>query len=111
MARNKFFALGSFLIAATALGAAEARGAEPAAATFQSSCALCHGADGSGQTPAGQSMQIPALDSAPVQSQTDAELADVIANGKNNMPPFKGSLNSDQIRELVAYLRQLKPKM
>jgi len=33
-------------------------------------------------------------------------LAEVISNGKNNMPRFKGSLNPDQILDLVIHLRQ-----
>src|SRR6266567_8473513 len=37
--------------------------------TFKSSCAMCHGADGSGDTAVGKSMKIPDLHSAQVQSQ------------------------------------------
>src|ERR1700741_4724474 len=78
--------------------------------TFKSSCAMCHGADGSGNTPVGKSMQIPDLHSAQVQSQSDAQLAGAISDGKNNMPPFKGSLSPDQIHDLVTHVRQLAQK-
>ena len=80
---------------------------EVAEGTFKSTCAMCHGADGSGDTPAGKSMHIPDLHSAEVQKQSDAQLAEAISNGKNAMPPFKGNLNPDQIKALVAHVRQL----
>ena len=88
--------------------AASADGVEET--TFKSSCAMCHGADGSGDTAVGKSMKIPDLHSAQVQSQSDTQLAAVISDGKNNMPPFKGSLNPDQINGLVAHVRQLSEK-
>ena len=78
--------------------------------TFKSSCAMCHGADGSGNSAVGKSMKIPDLHSAEVQKLSDAQLADVIGNGKNSMPPFKGSLNPDQIHDLVIHLRLLSEK-
>ena len=78
--------------------------------TFKSSCAMCHGADGSGNTPVGKSMQIPDLHSAQVQSQSDAQLAEVISDGKNSMPPFKGSLSPEQIHDLVTHVRELSQK-
>ena len=88
----------------------EASADEVEETTFKSSCAMCHGADGSGNTPVGKSMRIPDLHSAEVQSQSDAQLAEVISNGKNSMPPFKGSLSPKQIHDLVAHMRQLAQK-
>ena len=88
--------------------AASADGVEET--TFKSSCAMCHGADGSGDTAVGKSMKIPDLHSAQVQSQSDTQLAEAISNGKNNMPPFKGSLSPEQINGLVAHVRQLSEK-
>jgi cytochrome c6 len=88
----------------------EASADEAAETTFKSSCAMCHGADGSGDTAVGKSMKIPDLHSAQVQSQSDAQLAAVISDGKNNMPPFKGSLSPEQIHDLVTHVRQLSQK-
>ena len=42
----------------------------------------------------------------PLNVLVRALLAEVISNGKNNMPRFKGSLNPDQILDLVIHLRQ-----
>ena len=69
-----------------------------------------HAQDGSGNTAVGKSMKIPDLHSAEVQSQSDAQLAEVIGNGKNSMPPFKESLSSEQIHDLVTHVRQLSQK-
>jgi mono/diheme cytochrome c family protein len=38
------------------------------------------------------------------QKLPDAELAQIIANGKDGMPAFKSSLTEDQIRGLVTYI-------
>ena len=99
------------MLTSATLATAEAASADEAAGgTFKSSCATCHGADGSGNTPVGKSMHIPDLHSAPVQSQSDAQLAAVISDGKNSMPPFKGSLSPEQIHGLVTHVRQLSQK-
>jgi cytochrome c6 len=95
---------------ATVAVAASASGNDPGQSTFEVHCATCHGQDGSGNTAVGKSMKIPDLHSAEVKSQSDAQLAEVISNGKNNMPPFKGSLNPDQIHDLVIHMRQLSEK-
>ena len=47
------------------------------------------------------------LRSAEVQKQSDAQLAQVISEGKKNMPSFSDTLTQDQIRALVAYIRKL----
>jgi cytochrome c6 len=89
---------------------AQAVSADAAESTFKSTCAACHGADGSGNTPVGKNMQLPDLHSAQVQSQSDEQLSEAISNGKNSMPPFKGSLRPDQIHQLVAHVRELGQK-
>lgn len=81
---------------------------EGAAIYRKSSCAMCHGADGKGNTPAGRAMKARDLGSPDVQKQSDEALAAVIANGKRSMPAFRSSLNEAQIKELVAFIRTLK---
>jgi mono/diheme cytochrome c family protein len=68
---------------------------------------MCHGADGHGSE-MGKSLKVKDLTSQEVQSQTDAQLSHVISEGKNNMPPFKGSLSKDEIANVVRYVRTLK---
>ncbi len=87
--------------------AASAGGSDPAAGTFAVHCATCHGSNGSGDTAAGKSMNIPDLQSPAIQSQSDAQLAEIIANGKGTMPGFKSSLSKDEIDALVKHVNQL----
>jgi cytochrome c6 len=77
---------------------------------FTSKCALCHGADASGQTAVGKSLKIPDLHSPEVQKLSDADLKAVISGGKNKMPPFKGKLTDTQIDQVVSYIRDLAKK-
>jgi cytochrome c6 len=78
-------------------------------ATFRTKCAMCHGQDGGGSE-VGKSMNVSDLRSPAVQKLTDAQLAQVIADGKGGMPPFKSSLSEDEIHALVAHLRLLHRK-
>jgi len=78
-------------------------------ATFRSKCAMCHGQDGAGST-VGKSMNVPDLRSPAVQKLPDAELAQIISNGKGGMPSFKDSLSEEQIHSLVSYVRSLHQK-
>jgi mono/diheme cytochrome c family protein len=81
-----------------------------AAEVFRANCDLCHGADGSGSTPAGKAMKAKDLRSDEVQKQTDAALAEVISKGRNKMPAFGSKFSADVINSLVAYIRQLAKK-
>ena len=78
------------------------------AADYKAKCAGCHGADGKGDTSMGKMMKIRDLGSADVQSQSDADLANIITNGKGKMPKYDGKLTADQINGLVKYIRTLK---
>jgi mono/diheme cytochrome c family protein len=78
-------------------------------ATFRTKCAMCHGQDGGGSE-VGKSMNVPDLRSPLVQKMPDAELAQVISNGKGGMPSFKNSLSEGQIHSLVAQIRSLHQK-
>jgi mono/diheme cytochrome c family protein len=74
---------------------------------FKRRCPACHGQDGKGETPMGKKLGAANLTSTEVQSQSDAQLTDVITKGKNKMPSFDGKLSRDEIAELVAYIREL----
>jgi cytochrome c6 len=79
---------------------------DKAKSAYKTNCVSCHGSDGAG-TALGKSMQAADLCSQQVQSKSDAELAQVITDGKNNMPGFKNTLNPEQIQGLVKYVREL----
>ncbi len=95
---------------ATVAVAAAASGNDPGQSTFEVHCATCHAPNGSGDTVVGKSMKIPDLRAPEVQSQPDAQLADVIANGKGPMPGFKSNLSKDEIDALVKHVHQLAEK-
>jgi mono/diheme cytochrome c family protein len=78
-------------------------------ATFRTKCAVCHGPDGGGSE-VGKSMNVPDLRSEAVQKRPDAELAQIISDGKGGMPSFKSSLSEAQIHDLVSYVHSLRPK-
>jgi mono/diheme cytochrome c family protein len=78
------------------------------AADYKAKCAACHGPDGKGDTSMGKMMKIRDLGSADVQSQSDADLTNIITNGKGKMPKYDGKLTADQINGLVKYIRTLK---
>ncbi len=80
--------------------------AQDAAATFKSKCAGCHGADGTGSA-MGKKMGAHDFTSADVQKMSDAELTEIITNGKNKMPKY-GSLKPEEVKGLVAHIRTLK---
>ena len=85
------------------------QGSAASSATFRTKCAMCHGQDGAGSD-VGKSMNIPDLRSQAVQKVPDAELAQIISNGKGGMPSFKSSFSEDQIHGLVAHIRSLAAK-
>ena len=83
--------------------------AQDAAGTYKAKCAMCHGADGKG-SPMGLKMGAHDFTSADVQKQTDAQLTEIIAKGKNKMPAYEGKLKDTEIKDLVAYIRGLAKK-
>jgi cytochrome c6 len=78
-------------------------------ATYKAKCAMCHGPDGKGETPAGKAMKVKDFASAEVQKLSDAEFSDAITKGKEKMPAVKG-LTPDQVKDLVAYTRSFGKK-
>ena len=83
-----------------------------AKAEYAGKCAMCHGATGAGDGPAGAAFNPPPPDFTDAEyqkSRTDEELTASIADGKGTMPPFKGQLSDDAIAAVVAYIRELGP--
>jgi mono/diheme cytochrome c family protein len=74
---------------------------------FKAKCAVCHGAGGKGDSPAGKSMGVADLGKV-AASKSDAELKAVIEKGKNKMPAYGKSLKPAEIDGLIAYIKSLK---
>jgi mono/diheme cytochrome c family protein len=74
--------------------------AQDGAGVYKARCAMCHGADGSKMTAHN-------LQSADVQKMSDAEISDIISNGKGKMPASH-SLKPEDVKGVVDYVRTLK---
>lgn len=89
-------------------------GAETAAEgaeVFRTNCEMCHGPQGRGDGPAGQSLDPKPKDLAQLQMQAgDDFLFWRISEGKpgTSMVAFKGILSEEQIWQTVSFIRTLK---
>ena len=77
-------------------------------AVYKAKCAMCHGADGKGETTMGKNLKLRDLGSAEVQKQTNEELEKIIAGGKGKMPGYKGKVSEADIDAVVKFIRTLK---
>lgn len=84
--------------------------ADDSAGVYKAKCETCHAADGSGNTPAGKATKARDFASPEVKGETDAQLTEILTNGRNKMPAYKGKLTDDQIKGLVAYMREFAKK-
>lgn len=79
--------------------------------TYLETCAICHGADGAGQTARGKKLKLKDLRAPEIQKLTDAQLTEIIAKGKGkDMPPYEMDLGKDGVAAQVAYMRVLAKK-
>ena len=78
--------------------------------TFASICAKCHGEHGHGGLPMTPDGTKPRDLSDPAwqASRTDAQIEEVVRDGKLPMPAFKGVLTTEQIRAVVGKVRRLR---
>jgi mono/diheme cytochrome c family protein len=86
------------------------RAAEDGGALFKAKCAMCHGANGEGKP----ALKAPSLVSDDAKKKSDADLTDMIANGgkeKKATHAFsKKGVTDDQVKALVAFIRELQKK-
>lgn len=101
------------IIMMTGLATAGAGNIEKGKTFYRQSCAHCHGLEGKGDGEMGGYLNPPPanLASEKTQSKSDAELKEVIMNGRSGtaMAGFEGAMEEDQWNDLLAYLRSLKP--
>jgi cytochrome c6 len=87
-----------------------ARAQDETEKVYKAKCAVCHGPDGSSETPTAKKLGAKDLRSPEVQGQSDAQLEEAITKGKNKMPAYAGKLKPEEIKGLVAYIRELAKK-
>lgn len=98
-----------------ALIASATRGlAAPVAENWENHCTKCHGDDGKGQTKPGKKLDLKDYTDPKVQAgMKDEEMIKTITDGvfekgKEKMKAYKDELTSEEIKELVAYIRKFK---
>jgi len=101
----QLFAVGAIL--AFVLMAPLSARAQTAAATYKGKCAGCHGADGKGNTAPAKALGAHDFASGEVTKMSDADLIAVVTTGKNKIPAYGKSLKEAEIKDLVAYVREL----
>jgi mono/diheme cytochrome c family protein len=98
------------LVAASASISARQAG-DPAAGkdVYLKKCKTCHGEDGHGNEGMAKLLKttITPLDSDEVQKKSDAEIKQVIVDGKGKMKPVKDLTDTD-ISNVIAFVRTLK---
>ncbi|OGZ98767.1 MAG: hypothetical protein A3G49_03725 [Candidatus Sungbacteria bacterium RIFCSPLOWO2_12_FULL_41_11] len=81
---------------------------------YQAKCASCHSGDGTGNKKLGMltggDLSRLDLTKTDTSKKTDDELKNIVLNGKNKMPSFKGKLSEEEITRLVKFLRALQKK-
>lgn len=88
-----------------------AEAAQAGAEVFRTNCEMCHGEQGHGDGPAGQSLEPKPGNLAQIQTKAgDDYLFWRIHDGKpgTSMVAWKGILSDEQIWQAVAFLRTLK---
>ncbi len=91
-------------------GGEVAAGDAQGAAVYAQRCVLCHGATGHGDGPASASLNPKPrnhTDGAYMNTRTDAELLEVLHNGKGAMPAWKSVLSEDEINAVLKHVRSL----
>lgn len=83
--------------------------AEEGKRLYMNACANCHGPDGSASALRQMMPRIGDLTSAELHERlSDAELTELIARGRQQMPGFGQVFNAEQVEAIVAYTRTLK---
>jgi mono/diheme cytochrome c family protein len=102
------FQLSAFATVLTlALVAPPASAAQNAPATYKAKCAGCHGADGKANTAPAKTLGVHDFGSDEVTKMSDTDLITIVTAGKGKMPAYGKSLKDTEIKDLVAYVREL----
>jgi mono/diheme cytochrome c family protein len=76
---------------------------------YFTACANCHGPDGTGAMMRQMLPKIGDLTSVEMHGRLkDEDIATLIANGRDKMPPFGSIFKGDQIKHIIAFVRTMK---
>jgi cytochrome c6 len=102
----RIFWLGTILVAGTSAALAQSQGES----TYNMQCQVCHGVTGASDTPAGRALQAKSMSDPQVEKASDTALIAFVKNGSGKMPPFKDKLTDGQIKDVIAYIRNLEKR-
>ena len=79
-----------------------------AKANYQKHCEACHGPQATGGLVKVDNKQIkvPSLKAEHAMKHTDDQITKMITNGEEEMPSFKNKMSSQEIAEMVRYVRK-----
>jgi cytochrome c553 len=106
----------SLIVAAGLAISMAALQAEDAKVNWEGKCAGCHGKTGKGDTKLGQKMGTKDYTDAKVQGELKDDVMfksikdGVKKDGKEIMKPYADKLTDEEIKALVAFVREFKPK-
>jgi mono/diheme cytochrome c family protein len=83
--------------------------AQAGEATYKAKCQSCHGATGTPNPGIAKLLGVKPANDPAVKKLTPAEMEAVVKNGKGKMKPVAG-LSDSQVKEVVAYFRELGKK-
>ena len=106
----KVFIRTSFMLVCVAATTVSVNAQQAVAGLYKTKCALCHGATGEADTPAGKAFNVPSFNSENVLKASDADLLTIAKNGKGKMPAWHDKLSDDQIKGLVTFIHSLQKK-
>jgi mono/diheme cytochrome c family protein len=95
--------LGVLVLATTATAA----DAELGKKLWTQKCAMCHGADGKGDTRMAERLKAKIPDLGASAGKTDSELLKAISDGKRPMPAFGKSLKPEELEAVVHHAKGL----
>ena len=74
---------------------------------YKGKCQACHGADGKASA-VGKKLGAKDFQDPDVAKESEADMANIIGQGKNKMPAYKDKLTNDQIKALASYIKEMK---
>jgi mono/diheme cytochrome c family protein len=76
---------------------------------YQKRCQACHAADGAGNKQMAKLLHvsIPPVTGATLESEDDAALLHIIAEGKGKMPGYAKTLSVEEQRQVLEYIKTL----
>jgi cytochrome c6 len=75
---------------------------------YKARCAMCHGDDGTANTPAGKAFKAASFKDPAIVKIPDSDRIDIVKKGKDKMPVFGDKLSDDQIKSVLAYIRTIE---